>query len=575
VIKHPFAIFPRMGASSVNFDFLEKDEPRPVRLARLAERYFHDDPAGALIKLRQFAELMAKEVAARQGALPSGQPTFDDLLRSLRIRSVLPREVADLFYHLKRLGNAAAHEDIGTASEALNALKIARQAAIWFHRSYGGHPSFKAGPFVPPAQPIDPTPDLVKEIEQLRSLVAKSGDAEAQAKLEAQEAFAQIEDLRSEREFWQRYAVETEASLKGAEAALESIQKQAETRPPHQLELLSNLATVEAQKIDLDEAATRALIDGQLRAAGWKADTLLYRHANGTRPKSGEAIAIAEWPSETGPADYALFIDQRCVGVIEAKKGATDVPGRLGQAKRYARDIVLTADELPEGGPWPAGLDRFRVPFVFATNGRPYVKQLATKSGIWFWNARTPEASPHALSDWFSPRDLTERLEQEIGETSAAVAERELGVSGLRPYQNEAIAAVEKAINEGQRSILLAMATGTGKTRLAIALMFELLRAKRFRRILFLVDRNALGRQTLDAMSTTDTSGFLKFDQVFPVADLAPAARHDARALSPSSDIRHVHLTMTWQASHDVCGTAVADGVIAARASSSVRGRAK
>src|SRR3954462_11449318 len=130
-----------MGAGSVNFDFLAKDEPRLVRLARLAERYFHDDPPGALIKLRQFAELMAKEVAARQGALPPVQPTFDELLRSLRLRSVLPREVADLFYHLKRLGNAAAHEDVGTASEALSALKIARQAAVWFHRSYGGQPA--------------------------------------------------------------------------------------------------------------------------------------------------------------------------------------------------------------------------------------------------------------------------------------------------------------------------------------------------------------------------------------------------------------------------------------------------
>ena len=80
---------------------------------------------------------------------------------------------------------------------------------------------------------------------------------------------------------------------------------------------------------------------------------------------------------------------------------------------------------------------------------------------------------------------------------------------------------MELAIAEKQESILLAMATGTGKTRLAIALMYELLRAKRFRRILFLVDRNALGRQTLDAMSTTDTNGFLKFDQVFPIADMA------------------------------------------------------
>lgn len=94
-------------------------------------------------------------------------------------------------------------------------------------------------------------------------------------------------------------------------------------------------------------------------------------------------------------------------------------------------------------------------------------------------------------------------------------------LTGLRPYQEQAIEAVQSAIAAGQKNMLLAMATGTGKTRLAIALMYELLRRKRFRRILFLVDRNALGRQTLDAMSTTDTSGFLKFDQVFPVADLA------------------------------------------------------
>jgi type I restriction enzyme R subunit len=145
--------------------------------------------------------------------------------------------------------------------------------------------------------------------------------------------------------------------------------------------------------------------------------------------------------------------------------------------------------------------------FLFATNGRPYVKQLATKSGIWFWNARTGE-TPKPLADWFSPRDLQERLQQTVGDPAAIAGERELGVSGLRPYQVDAIGAVVDAIGAGQANILLSMATGTGKTRLAIALMYELLRAKRFRRILFLVDRNALGRQTIDAMATTDTQGF-------------------------------------------------------------------
>src|SRR5690606_3605637 len=122
-------------------------------------------------------------------------------------------------------------------------------------------------------------------------------------------------------------------------------------------------------------------------------------------------------------------------------------------------------------------------------------------------------------------------------------AEREIGVTGLRPYQREAIQAVEDAVARGQDHILLAMATGTGKTRLAIALMYELLRRKRFRRILFLVDRNALGRQTLDAMSNTDTSGFLKFDQVFPVADLAtkfPEATDRVQVATVQAMIRRI-----------------------------------
>lgn len=76
-----------------------------------------------------------------------------------------------------------------------------------------------------------------------------------------------------------------------------------------------------------------------------------------------------------------------------------------------------------------------------------------------------------ALVEWFSPRDLLERLEQDRDDFTAA-AERELGVTGLRPYQNEAITAVEAAVARGESNILLAMATGTGKTRLAIALMY-------------------------------------------------------------------------------------------------------
>lgn len=537
-----------MGLSS-NFDFLAAQYERLARLGALAERYFFDDAPSSLIKLRQLGEFLTKEIAARHGLLPASSASFDEVLRALKVRSILPREVADLLFHLKRLGNAAAHEDAGTRAEALQALKIARTAAVWFHRSYGGSPEFNPGPFVPPTAPVDATAALKAELEELQRQVQASADNDAKLRLAHQEAEAarlratqDAEEQRKDRVFWETYAAETEAGLRRTEAALKAAQAEAEAAPPQQLDLLAALANQQAQKIELDETTTRILIDDQLRAARWTVDSQKLRYAKGTRPQPGQAIAIAEWPTESGPVDYALFIEGRCVGVIEAKRGVKDVPGRLGQSKRYARDIKLTQDETLPGSPWSHGLEQFRVPFLFVTNGRPYVKQLATKSGIWFWDARPAGGEPRALSEWFSPQDLAERLEQ-VTDDLKEIAERELGVTGLRPYQEQAIEAVQSAISSGQKNILLAMATGTGKTRLAIALMYELLRRKRFRRILFLVDRNALGRQTLDAMSTTDTSGFLKFDQVFPIADLArkfPEATDRVQVATVQAMIRRV-----------------------------------
>jgi len=535
------------GAS--NFQFLSGNNDRLYRLAALAERFFIDDAPTALTKLRSFAELMAKEIAATHAVLPPGKPTFDEVLSQLRRRSILPQQVGDIFHLIRRAGNAAVHDDTGSASDALAALKLARNLAIWFHQAYNGQPNFRAGPFVPPTPPKDISDELRAELVALRAEVSASRDAEAAARMAAADAERnRLEALelagknQEERAFWEQYAADTEAQARSAEAKLAEIQQTAEATAPSQLDLLASTAAAAADRIELDEKTTRVLIDEQLRTTGWEADSAKMRYANGARPEYGRNMAIAEWPTKSGPADYALFADGRCIGVIEAKRGTKDVPGRLGQAQRYARDIELEIDALPQGGPWIDGEHRFRVPFMFATNGRPYVKQLATKSGIWFWNARTGEA-PRALAEWFSPRDLIERLEQQVGQPLDVVAEREIGVTGLRPYQEQAITAVAEAIGAGQRSILLAMATGTGKTRLAIAMMYQLLRAKRFRRILFLVDRNALGRQTLDAMSTTDTSGFLKFDQVFPVADLAtkfPEATTRVQVATVQAMIRRV-----------------------------------
>jgi Domain of unknown function (DUF4145) len=109
-------------------------------------RYVFDDAPSTLIKLRQLAEFLAKQVAARHGLLPSNAISFDEVLRTLKLRSILPPEVANLFFHLKRVGNAAVHENVGTTADALSALKIARG---WFHQSYAimplslTHPPFQ------------------------------------------------------------------------------------------------------------------------------------------------------------------------------------------------------------------------------------------------------------------------------------------------------------------------------------------------------------------------------------------------------------------------------------------------
>jgi type I restriction enzyme R subunit len=86
-----------MGVSS-DFDFLAGQDERLARLGALAERYFFDDAPATLIKLRPLGEFLAKEVAARHGLLPSNAVTFDEVLRTLKIRSILPPEVANLFF---------------------------------------------------------------------------------------------------------------------------------------------------------------------------------------------------------------------------------------------------------------------------------------------------------------------------------------------------------------------------------------------------------------------------------------------------------------------------------------------
>src|SRR5439155_6423105 len=154
-----------------------------------------------------------------------------------------------------------------------------------------------------------------------------------------------------ERAVWEALAAEQEAANVALAVQLRALRENAEAAAPSDRAALLQQSEQAAEAIELDEADTRLIIDAKLRAIGWQADTNRLRHALGTRPDPNGAIAIAEWPTESGPVDYALFVKGRCVGVIEAKKLGTDVPAVLEQTKRYARGIKLTAGEVPFDSP--------------------------------------------------------------------------------------------------------------------------------------------------------------------------------------------------------------------------------
>lgn len=486
----------------------------------------HVDPPTTIGKLRLFTEVLARFVAARQGALPFPNEPLADLLTRLQRARLLPDKAADVCHHLRRLGNVATHENKGTAAQALSCLKLARELGVWLHRTFTPDPAFSPGPFAPPAVPRDTSGELASQVEALRERLSASETAAATAAREAEEARRASETAleraareSEERALWEQLAGEEENARMRVEAKLRVLQAANADRPPAERTQVVDAAASAAEKIVVDEADTRVLTDAQLGAAGWEADTSRLRHSLGSRPERGRAMAIAEWPGESGPADYAMFLDGRCVGVIEAKRSATAVPAALEQAKRYALTISLEPHQLALDAPFVHGLDdSFRVPFAFATNGRPYLRQLETQSGIGAWDARLATNRAVPLPDRFSPRDLEERLEQALA--PSGFGDDPADLPGIRPYQRAAIAAIEAAIAEGRREILVAMATGTGKTLTCIALMYRLLKLKRFRRILFLVDRTALGEQTETALDNTEIEGFLKFSQIYNVAGL-------------------------------------------------------
>lgn len=463
-----------------NFTFLENKWEDLAKLGDLSEKYVYSDPNTSIIKQGMLAEVMVKYMLAYDGiAEPEYDNTHANRIRLLKNNDLLPREIDNTLYILRKARNEAAHEAKDEDEKALNNLHLLYELCVWYMQTYGDY-NYQSVDYVVPVDISVSIVDLEKE----------------NAELEARNQQLMVE--------------------------IQQIQQSGKAD--------SNRRAVAYQKalnVKLTEAQTRELIDEQLRKVGWEVDTKELRYSKGTRPTKGKNIAIAEWPTDSstgnnGYADYALFIGEKMVGIIEAKKKHTNISSVLdGQCKDYAKHIKAEHQNYVI-----KAYGQYLVPFLFATNGREYIKQYEDMSGIWFLDTRESFNAPKALSGWPSPEGIEQDLERDIAEADKTLAstgyellEDPNGLN-LRYYQIEAIKAAEKAIADKQRAVLLAMATGTGKTRTVLGMIYRFLSAKRFKRILYLVDRTALGDQTMDTFKEVRLEDLKTLNQLYDIKDL-------------------------------------------------------
>ncbi|MCL2321524.1 MAG: type I restriction-modification system endonuclease [Oscillospiraceae bacterium] len=429
-----------------NFSFLEKDFPILAKLGGLAENYLYSDSNTCLFKLGVLGEEIVNEMFKYDSLVePLGDNSQANKIRILKNEGLLPQEIDDILYVIRKARNKAAHQKYDSVDECKALLELTHKLCTWFMQVYGDWKYSPTGFKLPE----DKKKDVLKR---------------------------------------------------------------------------SNNAIKE---MEYSEEETRVLIDSQLEKVGWDADSVRLKYSNGVRPEKGRNIAIAEWPTDSkilssGKADYTLFVGLKLVGIIEAKKFGKDISSVIdNQCKDYAKNIKKEHECYQIGN-----FGGYKVPFLFAANGRKYLKQLETKSGVWFLDVRKNSNIPRALQGWISPQGImevldrnTENAEESLKKMPFDLLRDEDGLN-LRYYQIEAIEKIEEKIMEGKKEMLVSMATGTGKTRMILGLIYRLIKAKRFKRVLFLVDRNPLGTQASDVFKEVKIEELMTFDKIYNIKEL-------------------------------------------------------
>lgn len=457
------------------FSFL-KTYPELFTIIQLSEKLLHIDASSSLAKSRLFTEKLAQLIWDFEKAGPF-YGNQAERIGDLYSRGYISDVIKDLFDIIRKSGNKATHVGKSSEAEGLFVLKKCYQLAKWFYETYEDVQLKTEVYELPPDDSKLTISSLEERLGKLEQEIVSY-----QSKIDELNTSQEIVDDRKQRSF------------------------------------------INSSNIGKSEAETRELIDEQLRIAGWECDTLNLNYKyKGTLPQKGINMAIAEWPCGEKWADYALFIGTTLYGIIEAKKFASDISTDLYQSKVYAEKIKETLDYTLLGN-W----NGLKIPFLFSTNGRQYLEQIKTKSGVWFLDVRDERNHARALRGWFSPQGLLDLYGRDINTANERLEQSEYEYLqsksglGLRYYQIDAIKAVEKKMvtHPDDKRALLVMATGTGKTRTTIGLVYRLIKSDRFKRILFLTDRRLLAIQAMGSFKDNKIEEINTFSNIYKMEEL-------------------------------------------------------
>ena len=436
---------------SINFEMLRNHWPDLATLGAHAENYVYSDSESCLVKLRNYIEQIVRWLYKKE-RLPEGyRASLYDLLEAHTFKSAVPEQVTMKLDAIRIHGNRAAHGDKVKDGDALWLLKEAAIVGAWLYLRYANGHADDFSKFQLPPKPEDtPSTKLltVKELKQHQE---------------------QLEKARQELEDAQKREISILRDLQVEKEKAETLQERLDSSRKRSEKVASTL--------EMNEEETRLrLIDSRLVAAGWD----VAENGEDTQQVTQEEPVKGQ-PTKTGDgyADYVLWADDgKPLAVVEAKSTQHDAEKGRAQAKLYADWLEKECDQRP---------------VIFYTNGYD----------VFIWDdhslhGKSTGYPPRKLFGFYSPESLNYLIQQRSTRKKLENVPIAIDIAG-RLYQLETITRVAEHFTDKKRKSLIVQATGTGKTRVAIALTKLLLDARWAKRVLFLCDRKELRKQARNA----------------------------------------------------------------------------